>query len=81
MISGVFAFVAGVVSPMILGSNIWPIAAAIWSVLTVPLGVGVGAVTGFVVRNSGRTTANAVMIVTGNVLATVVVVLIVKNPY
>ncbi len=80
LICAAFVFTACIAGPVILGSNIWPIAAAIWSVPAVLIGAGIGALTGWVVRNTVRATARIMIIVTGIVLAAVVVTIIVNNP-
>ncbi len=80
LICAAFVFAACIAGQVILRSNIWPIAAALRAVPTVPVGAGIGALTGLVVRKTGRTTALTVIIVTGIVMAALAVTIIVRNP-
>ena len=56
------------VVPLAMGSNIWPIAGLFWSVLTVPVAVGTGALSGWLVRRQRPAVAVSILVFTGAVL-------------
>jgi hypothetical protein len=65
--------------PILMGSNIWPIAGVFWSALTVPAGALLGAGVGALVRSQPRSKALALACLTAIALSVAVGVLIWRN--
>jgi len=65
--------------PLAMGSNLWPIAGVFWSVLTLPVAAGTGAVCGWLVRKQRGAVAVPSLVVTGVTLAAALGVLISMN--
>ena len=65
--------------PLVMESNIWPIAGVFWSVLSVPVAAGAGALTGFLVRKRDRASGKLAMIAVGMVLSIVIGVIMFNN--
>ncbi len=55
--------------PIAAGSNLWPIAAAFWGVLTVPPAAAVGALAGWLLKKQHYKTAKIVLGALGLVMA------------
>jgi peptidoglycan/LPS O-acetylase OafA/YrhL len=64
--------------PLAMGSNIWPIAGVAWSVMTVPVAAGTGALGGLLVGRARPRVAIAVLIATG-VLASIATGIVIVN--
>jgi len=62
-----------------MNSIIWPIAGVFWSVLTVPVAVGTGALAGWALKNRSIALAIPVLVGTGIALAAAVGVVIANN--
>lgn len=62
-----------------MGSNIWPIATAVWMVLTVPIALGTGAALGFALKRTAMHVRLGVLISTGIILAVIAGVLMAKS--
>ena len=72
------------VVPLAMNSNIWPIAGVFWSVLTVPVGAGTGALTAWLLGGLGGRglrpqLATGLLVITGLLVATAVGVIIANN--
>lgn len=65
--------------PLAMGSNIWPIAAIFWSVMSVPVALITGGLLGWMMGKSQRNVAVAVLVVTGIALAIGVGVVMASN--
>ena len=70
---------ACVVVPLAMGSNIWPIAAVFWAVLSVPVACGTGALTGLLLRKTDSSTATWALIITGAAVAIAVGIIMFNN--
>ncbi len=79
LIHGGCVFIACFVAPIVGGSNIWPIAGVFWSVMTVPVAAGIGALTGWIVRKRSQSVALSVLVSTGVVMAAVAGVVMASN--
>ena len=55
--------------PIAAGSNLWPIAAVFWGMLTVPPAAAVGALAGWLLKRQHRKTAKIVLGAIGLVMA------------
>jgi peptidoglycan/LPS O-acetylase OafA/YrhL len=75
------AFVAGacLVTPLAMNSNIWPIAAVFWSVLTVPPALAIGALAGLLLRRWPRRPAIVTLLVLGAAMALIVAFIMANN--
>jgi hypothetical protein len=62
-----------------MNSNIWPIAGVFWSVLTVPVAAGTGALTAWLLRSLRPQLATGLLVITGLLVATAVAVIIANN--
>jgi hypothetical protein len=71
--------VACIVTPLVMGSNLWPIAAAFWVVITVPAGLLTGAAIGWAVRKRSAVVLWTVLVATGVALAIAVGMIISRN--
>lgn len=78
-IHAAFAVITCSVIPVVMGSNIWPIAAVAWSVSTVPFAMGTGAFAGWVARRLPRSIALAGLVLSGLALATVIGTIMFNN--
>jgi|RhiMethySRZTD1v2_1073278.scaffolds.fasta_scaffold31189_7 hypothetical protein len=65
--------------PLLMGSNIWPIAGVFWSVLTVPVGALAGAGLGAMLRSQPRPTAMKVAWFTAIAMSAIAGVIISQN--
>jgi hypothetical protein len=65
--------------PLAMNSNIWPIAGVFWSVLTVPVAVGTGALTGWLSRRLRPGIRIPVLVFTGVVLAIAIGIIMAGN--
>jgi hypothetical protein len=60
---------ACLITPIVMGSNIWPIAAAFWGVIIIPVGALTGALIGWLVKGWRRPPALAALMMSGVILA------------
>jgi peptidoglycan/LPS O-acetylase OafA/YrhL len=67
------------ITPLAMDSNIWPIAGVFWSVLTVPVAVATGALTGWMLKNHRPAIAIPVLVFTGIALATAAAIIMAHN--
>jgi len=67
------------VVPLAMNSNIWPIAGVFWSVLTVPVAAGVGALGGLLVGRARPRVAIAILIATGVLLSIATGIIMANN--
>jgi hypothetical protein len=66
--------------PMAMGSNLWPIAGVFWSIMTVPVAMGVGALIGLLVKRLvRRNIALLILMVTAVALAIATGIIICRN--
>lgn len=65
--------------PLAMNSNIWPIAGVFWSVMTVPVAAGTGALTGWLLRKARPRVAIPILVVTGIVVAIATGVVMANN--
>jgi peptidoglycan/LPS O-acetylase OafA/YrhL len=68
-IHSAFAAMTCFVVPLAMNSNIWPIAGVFWSVMTVPVAAGTGALMGSLSRRLRPGIAITGLVLTGVVLA------------
>lgn len=71
--------IACFLAPLVGGSNIWPIAGVFWSVFTVPVAAGTGALTGWMVQNRSPAVAFFLMTLAGIGLAVIAGVVMASN--
>lgn len=62
-----------------MGSNIWPIAGVFWSVLTVPVALATGSISGLCVRRASHASALYVLFATAIALAAIVAIIMANN--
>ena len=65
--------------PLGMGSNIWPIAAVFWCVLTVPVAAAFGALLGLILRRAPRALAIVMLLVSAAALSIVTGIVIAHN--
>ncbi|MGH7130866.1 MAG: hypothetical protein ACREJO_02850 [Phycisphaerales bacterium] len=71
--------IACVVTPLAMGSNIWPIAAVFWVVVSLPVALGTGAAMGGLLRRCSLPVALGGVIATGIALAVIAGIVISQN--
>jgi hypothetical protein len=72
-------FIACFAVPLGMNSNIWPIAGVFWSVFTVPVAAGTGALTGWLLRRLPPAMAIPALVFTGVALAIAAGIIIANN--
>ena len=65
--------------PLAMGSNLWPIAGVIWSVLTVPVAAATGAIIALVLKKLPLSQATLVAVFTGVALAIATGIIVYHN--
>jgi len=80
VIHGACALFTSMLVPLVLGSNIWPIAGVFWGALTAPPAAGLGALIGWIGSERRRGPLTAVLVGTGLTSAAVIATIIVNTP-
>lgn len=70
---------ACLIMPLLLKSNIWPIAAVFWAVPSVPVAAAVGALVGLATKRLRTGDSRIVLLTTGAALAVVLAVLMANS--